>query len=217
MFYFSGYWLSQKLSYLYGPEMRNNAAYFRPYHFLYFSSRFSSLLSCLARRVRYDTTFKDQKGRRTPRNPKHPQTAVLKRRFIGTFSFQKFEFGTKMFIRSQNLSNRIHFNIFNAFFARFAKKVWILSFFTLKLPEAKKIEIFPTFQRWMKKKNILRASHRKCIFLSATECHNDLLNELARAVLGNIGPLWWQYGPRFARYVLPRARTNIPPPALALG
>ena len=30
------------------------------------------------------------------------------------------------------------------------KKVWIMSFFTLKLSEvAKKIEIFPKFQRWM--------------------------------------------------------------------
>jgi len=37
------------------------------------------------------------------------------------------------------------------------KKVWILSFFTLKLPEeAKKIEIFPKFQRWMKKTNIFK-------------------------------------------------------------
>ena len=35
------------------------------------------------------------------------------------------------------------------------KKVWKLSFFTLKLPaEAKKIEIFPKFQRWIKKMNI---------------------------------------------------------------
>ena len=39
------------------------------------------------------------------------------------------------------------------------KKLWILSFFTVKLPEkAKKIEIFPKFQRWMKKTNILQAS-----------------------------------------------------------
>ena len=39
------------------------------------------------------------------------------------------------------------------------KKLWILSFFTVKLPEeAKKIEIFPKFQRWMKKANILQAS-----------------------------------------------------------
>ena len=37
------------------------------------------------------------------------------------------------------------------------KKVWILSFFTLKLPEeAKKIEIFPKFQRWMEKTNIFK-------------------------------------------------------------
>ena len=35
---------------------------------------------------------------------------------------------------------------------RQGKKVWKLSFFSLKLPaEAKKIEIFPKFQRWMKK------------------------------------------------------------------
>ena len=34
-------------------------------------------------------------------------------------------------------------------------KVWKLSFFTLKLTaEAKKIEFFPKFQRWMKKRNI---------------------------------------------------------------
>ena len=35
------------------------------------------------------------------------------------------------------------------------KRVWKLSFSALKLPaEAKKIEIFPKFQRWMKKMNI---------------------------------------------------------------
>ena len=35
------------------------------------------------------------------------------------------------------------------------KKVWKLSFFTLKLAaEAKKIEFFPKFQRWLKKTNI---------------------------------------------------------------
>jgi len=44
------------------------------------------------------------------------------------------------------------FNICNQYSE---KKVWQLSFFTLKLPaEAKKIEIFPKFQRWMKKTNI---------------------------------------------------------------
>ena len=43
----------------------------------------------------------------------------------------------------------------------------------------------------------LSASHRKCILLSETECHiiKNLLTELARAVLGNIGPRSWQYGP----------------------
>ena len=39
------------------------------------------------------------------------------------------------------------------------KKVWTLSFFIAKLPEkAKKIEVLLSFQRWMKKTNILRAS-----------------------------------------------------------
>ena len=39
------------------------------------------------------------------------------------------------------------------------KKKWTLSFFIAKLPEkAKKIEILLSFQRWMKKTNILRAS-----------------------------------------------------------
>jgi len=38
------------------------------------------------------------------------------------------------------------------------KKMSILSFFKAKLPEkAKKIEFLLRFQRWMKKKNILRA------------------------------------------------------------
>ena len=47
------------------------------------------------------------------------------------------------------------------------KKVRILSFFTLKLPEeAEKIEIFPKFQRWMKKTNIFKSN-----LLSETECH----------------------------------------------
>ena len=58
----------------------------------------------------------------------------------------------------------------------------------------------------------LSASHRKCILLSEAECHiiNNLLTELARAVLGNIGPWSWQYRPRCARSVLPRPRANIP-------
>ena len=32
----------------------------------------------------------------------------------------------------------------------------------------------------------------------------------ARAVLGNIGPRWWQYGPSAARSVQKRPRANIP-------
>ena len=35
-----------------------------------------------------------------------------------------------------------------------------------------------------------------------TECH-IIKNELARAILGNIGPWSWQYGPSDARLVLP--------------
>ena len=43
------------------------------------------------------------------------------------------------------------------FATKTANKMWILSFFIAKLPEkAKRIEIFVRFQRWMKKKNILR-------------------------------------------------------------
>ena len=38
---------------------------------------------------------------------------------------------------------------------------------------------------------------------------NYLLTELARAVLGNIGPGSFLYGPRCARSVLPRPRANI--------
>ena len=40
----------------------------------------------------------------------------------------------------------------------------------------------------------LSASHQKCILLSEIECHiiNNLLTELARAVLENIGPPSWQ-------------------------
>ena len=36
----------------------------------------------------------------------------------------------------------------------------------------------------------LNASHQKCILISETECHviNNLLTELAQALLGNIGP-----------------------------
>ena len=45
-----------------------------------------------------------------------------------------------------------------------------------------------------------------------TECHiiNNLLTELARAILGNIGPRLWPYGPRYTLSVLPRPQVNIP-------
>ena len=60
--------------------------------------------------------------------------------------------------------------------------------------------------------HFLSASHWKCILLSETECHiiNNLLTELAQAVLGNIDPWSWEYGPSFARSILSRPRANIP-------
>ena len=56
-----------------------------------------------------------------------------------------------------------------------------------------------------------KPSDRKCVFINrqvCSECHiiNYLLTELTRAVLGNIGPRSFLYGPR----VLPRPRYNIP-------
>ena len=60
--------------------------------------------------------------------------------------------------------------------------------------------------------HFLRASHRKCILLSGTECHiiKYLLTELAWAVPGNIGPRSFLYGPSWARSVLSRTWANIP-------
>ena len=45
-----------------------------------------------------------------------------------------------------------------------------------------------------------------------TECHiiNNLLTELARAILGNIGPWSWQYRPSEARPILPRPGPIFP-------
>ena len=40
--------------------------------------------------------------------------------------------------------------------------------------------------------------------------NNRLLTSLAWAVLENIGPRSWQYGPSEARSVLPRPQANIP-------
>ena len=80
----------------------------------------------------------------------------------------------------------------SAFATKIAKKVWKLSFFTLKLPaEAKKIEFFSEISKMDEEDDhFLSASHRKCILLSGTECHiiNYLLTELAWAVPRNIGP-----------------------------
>ena len=75
-----------------------------------------------------------------------------------------------------------------------------MSFFTLKLSEAaKKIEIFPKFQRQMEKTNIFKCKPPEVHFtIKETECHiiNYLLTQLARAVQWNIGLLSFSYGPR---------------------
>ena len=61
------------------------------------------------------------------------------------------------------------------------KKVWILSFFTLKLPEeAEKMEIFPKFQRWMKKMNIFKCKPPEVHFTIRNRVpYNKLLTNLA--------------------------------------
>ena len=61
------------------------------------------------------------------------------------------------------------------------KKVWILSFFTLKLlEEAKKIEIFPKFQRWMEKTNIFKCKPPEVHFTIRNRVpYNKQLNNLA--------------------------------------
>ena len=90
------------------------------------------------------------------------------------------------------------------------KKVWILSFFTLKLPEeVKRIEIKDGWRKW----TFLSASHRKYILLSETEYHiiNNLLAKLAWAVLANIGP---QY---FTRSILSQPRTVVSQPGSVLS
>ena len=92
------------------------------------------------------------------------------------------------------------------------KKVWKLSFFTLKLPAEAK-NFFSEISKMDKEdEHFLSASHQKCILLSRTECHliNYLLTELTRAVPGNIGPRSFLYGPRCARSVLSQPRANIP-------
>ena len=70
------------------------------------------------------------------------------------------------------------------------KKVWKLSFFTLKLPaEAKKIEFFPKFQRWMKKTNIFKWKPPEVHFTSRKAVpYNKLLTN--RACSGRTGEYW---------------------------
>ena len=83
----------------------------------------------------------------------------------------------------------------------------------MKLPaEPKKIEIFPKFQRWMKKTNIFKCKPPEVHFTirNSAIIINYLLTELARAVPGNIGPWSFSYGSSAARSVLSRPRANIP-------
>ena len=59
----------------------------------------------------------------------------------------------------------------------------------------------------------------QCILLSETVSYviNNLLTELARTFLGNIGPRSWQYTTSAARSTLPRPRAIFPSTALPLG
>ena len=52
-----------------------------------------------------------------------------------------------------------------------------------------------------------------------TECLviNNLLTELARAVLGNIGPWSWQYGPRPFQYSPVRPSRSVSKPLLLMS
>ena len=53
----------------------------------------------------------------------------------------------------------------------------------------KRLKFFRHLKDGWRRRRFLSASHWKCILLSETECHiiNNLLTELARVVLGNIG------------------------------
>ena len=82
------------------------------------------------------------------------------------------------------------------------KKLWIIchSSHWNYQKKLKRLKFFRNFKDRWRRQTFLSASHRKCILLSETECHiiNHLLTELARSVLGNIGPRSRQYGPCFA-------------------
>ena len=71
------------------------------------------------------------------------------------------------------------------------KKVWILSFFTLKLPEeAKKIDIFPKFQRWMRKTNIFKCKLSEVHFTirNRVPYNEQLTNQACSGVTGKYWP-----------------------------
>ena len=64
-----------------------------------------------------------------------------------------------------------------------------MSFFTLKRPEAKKIEIFPKFQRWMKKTNIFKCKPPEVHFTIKNRVpYDELLTN--RACSGCTGEYW---------------------------
>ena len=88
------------------------------------------------------------------------------------------------------------------------KKLWILSFFAFKLPEeAEKIEIFPKFQRWMKKTNIFKYKPPAVHFTIRNRVpYNKLLTNLA--FTSRTGEYWLTVV--CARSALSRPRANIP-------
>ena len=80
------------------------------------------------------------------------------------------------------------------------KKVWILSFFKLKLPkEAEKIEIFPKFQRCMKTTNIFKSKPPEVHFTIRNRVpYNELLTNLAfSSRTAALGPYCHDLGPIF--------------------
>ena len=85
------------------------------------------------------------------------------------------------------------------------KKVWITSFFALKLSEeAKKVEIFPKFQRYKEKTKIFKCKPPELHYTIRNRVpYNKLLTNLAcSSRTGEYWPCAW--------FVLPKPRSNIP-------
>ena len=117
---------------------------------------------------------------------------------IGSFSVRILQFGPFPCIFVLERSRQIQ----NLQPKQRKKKVWIIchSSHWNYQKKLKRLKFFRNFKDRWRRQTFLSASHRKCILLSETECHiiNNLLTELARAVLANIGPRSRQYGPCFA-------------------